>query len=230
MFANELEYANHVERMLQREGYSSEREVRVRGRYRVDILARRGETRTGVEVKFERAGVFDDLPKCEVIHRLPEVDEMYVCAPKVFLSEDARALAKTLGVGLLAVDTETLEWVLQSTRRAPAQLSLGVPGGMRQVDAGAEIACDVVVGNVGWKTAVDVEVLFVKAKPFVTPRKSESKAVRPMLESGERWEVSLKCRVAKGAKPGKHQLMVSARAPNADRRDAMVWFEVGKGG
>jgi hypothetical protein len=227
MFDNERAYADRIESLLRDAGYSTKREVRVRGGYRIDIVARKDETRVGIEVKFERAGLFDDLPKCEVIHRLPDVDEMYVCAPKVFLSEDAHALAKTLGGGLLAADVEKLEWILPSTRRAPAQLSLGIRGGTLQVDAGADIICDAVVSNGGWKTAVDVDVFLVKAKPFVTPRPSEARARRPMLESGGRWEVTLKARIAKGTKPGRYQLMVSAKAPNVtERRDAMLWFEV----
>ncbi len=78
-----------------------EREVRVRKRWCLDLLATK-DNRTGIEIKLDRRGLLDDILKARTLVRLPEVDEMFVCGPKVFMSEDVRALAASLGIGLVA--------------------------------------------------------------------------------------------------------------------------------
>jgi len=82
-------------------GFLVEREVRVRKRWCLDLLATK-DNRTGIEIKLDRRGLLDDILKARTLVRLPEVDEMFVCGPKVFMSEDVRALAASLGIGLVA--------------------------------------------------------------------------------------------------------------------------------
>src|SRR6266566_7315593 len=126
MFRNEREFAAFVQKALSRAGYKLKREVPVGARHRLDLLAVKDGVRKGIEVKFTRRGILDDLTKSRALLRLPEVDEMYVCGPKVFMSDDALALARSFGVGLLAVsDTGALTWPVQSKVLDPARLSLG---------------------------------------------------------------------------------------------------------
>ena len=102
MFRNEREFVDFVQKALSDVGYKLQREVPIGTRHWLDLLATKDGVRKGIEVKFTSRGILDDLTKARALHRLPEVDEMYVCGPKVFVSEDALALAKSLGVGLLA--------------------------------------------------------------------------------------------------------------------------------
>src|SRR5437773_201109 len=126
MFRNEHEFTTHVVRSLEVAGFEVKREVRVRGRLRLDIVAAKEGVRRGIEVKFNRRGLLDDLVKARAILSLPDVDEMYVCGPKVFMSEDVRSLAAKLGIGLLALtDAGELEWLAASKRLEPARLALG---------------------------------------------------------------------------------------------------------
>src|SRR6185503_18152891 len=163
---NEDEFQVAVARALRGQGYSVRREVRVRTGRRIDFLATRKRVRVGIEAKFGR-GLERDLVKSEQLSRLPELDKMYVCGPKAFMSEDVQALAAQRGVGLLALrDDGRLEWLLQPRKLLPARLSLG--GGYRYViEPGEKATHDTTVHNSGDKAAVDIEVHMVIAPPFV---------------------------------------------------------------
>lgn len=230
MFRNEREFADFVQKALSQAGHEVHREVPAGSRHRLDMLAVADGVRKGIEVKFTARGLLDDLTKSHALLRLPEVDEMYVCGPKVFMSEDVLALSTSLGVGLLAVsDTGDLHWLAKSKRLKPARLTLGgsyssvvVPGGEARYHAA--------VFNTGQKTAVNVEVSMVPAGAFSAPQKSKARARRAALEGGETWEADLVCKVKNGTRPGKHPLMLTVRAANAERENSTVHYEVREAG
>jgi hypothetical protein len=226
MFRNEREFVEFVEKALSAARYKVRREVAVGGRYRLDLLAMKGGIRKGVEVKFTNRGILDDLTKSRTLLPLPEVDEMYVCGPKVFMSEDVLALAATLGVGLLAVtDTGGLKWLAKSKRLKPAKLE--VTGSyVYVVYPGAEAVYQAAVFNIGEKTAMDVGVSMLTAGAFSAPQGSKARARRATLDGGGKWEVTLACKVKSNTRPGKHPLMVTVRADNAERSDDTAIYEV----
>lgn len=226
MFRNEREFVDFVEMALRRTGHEVQREVPVGGRHRLDLLATADGVRKGVEAKFTARGLLDDLAKSQALLRLSEVDEMYVCGPKVFMSEDVLALSTSLGVGLLAVsDVGELHWLVKSKRLKPARLTLA-GGYSAVVYPGGEARYHAAVFNMGEKTAVSVEVSMVPAGAFSAPKKSKARARRATIEGGEKWEVDLACKVKKGTRPGKHPLMLVVRAANAERENSTVHYEV----
>jgi len=161
-------------------GYTLQREVPVGARYRIDLLAAKDGVGKGIEVKFTSRGILDDLTKSRALLRLPEVDEMYVCGPKVFVSEDALALAKSLGVGLLAVsDSGALTGPVKSKVLDAARLSRG--GNYTGVVlAGGDAVYNATVFNNGQKTAVNVEVSMLQAGAFSAPRsRRRERGARP---------------------------------------------------
>ena len=236
MFRNEHQFTGLVAASLRAAGFEVRREVRVRGRQRLDILAIREALKYGVEVKFEKRGLLDDLYKARGILRLPDVDEMYVCGPKVFMSDDVRALATSLGVGLLAIgDAGELDWLVKSKRLEPPRLILNggyaKPRGKERFDTvrpGGKVVFIAAVFNNGEKTAVNVEVFMVPAGPFVTRTRSKARVKKPFLErSGNTaWSTRLECQVKAGTQPGKQLLMISVTADNAARDDDTVPYEV----
>src|SRR3989442_11757022 len=124
MFRNERQFTGQILKSLEAAGFAVRREVRV-GVKRLDILATKDGVRHGVEVKFNSRGLLDDVYKAQAILRLPDVDEMYVCGPRVFMSDDVRALATSLKVGLLAIDDAgELAWLVQSKRLEPPRLNV----------------------------------------------------------------------------------------------------------
>ncbi len=226
MFRNERQFVDFVQKALSDVGYKLQREVPIGTRHRLDLLATKDGVRKGIEVKFTSRGILDDLTKARALHRLPEVDEMYVCGPKVFVSEDALALAKSLGVGLLAAsDTGDLTWPIQSKVLEPPRLSLG-GGYMGVVVPGGEAVYNATVFNNGQKTAVNVEVSMLAAGAFSAPQKSKSRARRAAIEGSDKWEVTLICKVKSGTRPGQHPLMLTVKADNAPRQDSTVHYEV----
>ena len=227
MFRNEREFVNFVERALRAAGYDVQREVPVGSRHRIDLLIVKDGVRLGVEVKFTSRGILDDLAKSRALLPLPEVDEMYVCGPKVFMSEDALALARNLVVGLFAVEqTGALALLAESKRLRPARVT--ITGSYAPVvSPGGEAIYRAAVFNTGEKIAVNVEVSMLPAGAFSAPQKSKARARRAALEgSGGKWEVTLACKVKSTTLPGKHPLMVTVRADNAEREDSTVLYEV----
>ncbi|OLD88914.1 MAG: hypothetical protein AUG85_03305 [Gemmatimonadetes bacterium 13_1_20CM_4_66_11] len=230
MFRNEREFADFVQKALHQAGHDVQREVPVGSRHRLDMLAVADGVRKGVEVKFTARGLLDDLTKSQALLRLFEVDEMYVCGPKVFMSEDVLALSASLGVGLLAVsDTGELHWLAKSKRLKPARLSLA-GGYSAVVYPGGEARYHAAVFNMGEKTAVNVEVSMVPAGAFSAPQKSKARAQRATIDGGDKWEVDLACKVKNSTRPGKHPLMLTVRAANAERENSTVNYEVREAG
>ncbi len=236
MFRNEREFADHVVHALAVEGFAVKREIGVRGRMRLDITAAKEGVTTGVEVKFNSRGLLNDLVKAQAVLRLPEVDEMYVCGPKVFMSEDVRSLAASLGIGLLALtDAGELEWLAASKTLEPARLTLGggyvKPRGKMPFNAvrpGGKAVWNAAVFNHGGKTAVNVEVFMVPAGPFVARVRSKARVRKAFLErSGHTaWSARLECSVKEGTPPGIYPLMISVTADNAPRDNDTVSYEV----
>ena len=226
MFANESTFTEHVEQALQRLGYTTQREVRVRTGHRLDILATKDDVKAGIEVKFERRGILDDLTKSHTLLPLPEVDEMYVCGPRVFMNEDARALADRLGIGLLAVrDNGDLEWVAPCSRLQPAELRFsGVYTSL--VEPGEDVTYNATIVNDGQKAAIDVEVRMVVAAPFVARHRSKARARRSMVNGQDMWTTTLACNMKRSVKPGKYPLLISLTAENLPRTDRKVEYEV----
>lgn len=228
MFANEAAFTDYVEQALGEAGYTTQREVPVGTGHRVDILTSKDDVKAGIEVKFQRRGLLDDLTKSHVLLRLPEVDEMYVCGPHVFMSDDVRALADQLGIGLLAIrDSGELEWLAPCRRLEPVRLGLG--GNYPPVvEPGGEAVYNATVFNTGQKTAVDVEVRMVMAGPFAARYASKARARRALLGGQDKWSTTLVCNVKRAARPGKYPLLISVTAANAQRKDSTAEYEVRK--
>jgi hypothetical protein len=236
MSREEQEFTRQVTRALQAAGFEVKPEVRVRGRRRLDLVATKDKVIRGIEVKLDRRGLLDDLVKAQSILHLPDVDEMYVCGPKVFMSQDVRSLAARLGIGLLALtDAGELGWLTESKRLEPARLALSGAYVNRRdkmpfnaVRPGGKAVWNVAVFNNGGKTAVNVEVFMVPAGPFVARVRSKARVKKALLErSGPvAWSTLLECEVKKGTPPGTYPLMISVTADNAPRDDHTVLFEV----
>src|SRR5262249_22595476 len=159
----------------------------------------------GIEVKFNGRGLLDDLVKARKLLRLTDLDEVFVCGPKVLMSEDVRALATNLHIGLLALsDAGALEWLSVCKRLAPPRLTVG--GGHAEpkgklafnvVRPGGKVAWNAAVFNDGEKAAVNLEVFMVLAGPFVERKRSKSRVKKAFLErSGPTaWSAILECSV-----------------------------------
>ncbi len=232
---NEREFTERVIEALRTSGFQAEREVRVRTSWYLDLLATK-ENRKGIEVKLDRRGLLDDIVKAQRLVRLPDVDEMYVCGPKSFMSDDVRALATSLGIGLLALtDLGELEWLATSKRLEPARLTLNgafiKPRGklrFNQVRPGGKVLFNAAVFNGGDKMAVNVEVFMVPAGPFVARLPSKVRVKKALLErtGHTAWSAILECEVRKGTPPGTYPLMISVTADNAARDDTTIPYEV----
>ena len=117
-------------------------------------------------------------------------------------------------------------WLSESKRLRPAKVMLA-GGYSAGVSPGGEAMYHAAVFNIGEKTAVNVEVSMLPAGAFSAPQKSKARARRAALEGGGgKWEVTLACKVKSSTPPGRHPLMLTVRADNAEREDSTVFYEV----
>ncbi len=220
-------FAFELERALRGAGYETLRDVPVRTGRRIDMLASKDGVKLGVEVKLTNRGLLDDLTKSQQILRLPDVDQMYVAGPRGLMSQDVKALANQLGVGLLSLgDGGEIEWLLQGKVLEPARLTLG-GSYASAARPGGEAVYRVTVFNMGQKAAVGVEVRMVVAGPFVAPHPSKTRAKRLLIPPQDQWSTTLSCNVKQDAKPGKYPLLLTVKAENTERQDSTLYYQIG---
>lgn len=224
MFRSEIEFRDHIGNLLEEDGHVVIKEFKVPENYRIDLLARKNNMSKGIEVKFEKRGISDDINKCYGLHRLPEFDQIYVAAPKILISSDHIAYAQRLRIGLIGVSEESIEWLIKSDILKPPLLSGGSGLPNQIITPGKTFEVSKNVENRGEKVARHLEMYFMPGGPFATAEKARYK--RAKLAPGESWEVVFKIRVRKSARPGKYPLYLVCIAENVERSDTVWEIEV----
>ena len=151
MLNSEHDFINHIIVILKREGYQIENETRVPEGYRVDLKAFKENETFGIEVKFEKRGISDDISKCYKLHQLPEFDRVYVAAPKILISDDHIAFARNLKVGILGVDHDSIIKVSESDKLKSAELQSGASLPKQMITPGKSFVVSKTVRNLGGK-------------------------------------------------------------------------------
>ena len=215
MFKSEKEFRDHTAELLEADGHKVIKEYRVPEGFRVDILAHKNNVSRGFEVKFEKRGIVDDINKCYGLHRLPEFDEIYVAAPKIFLSSDLIAFAENLRIGVLGVKEDSIEWLLESHTLGPPRLSGGSSLPKQTITPGSTFEVSRRVGNGGEKVVRHLEMYFIPGGPFATAKTSRYK--RAKLAPGETWEEVFIIRFKKSVRPGKYPLYLTCIGENVER-------------
>jgi Holliday junction resolvase len=225
MFRNEADVRDFVVNLLRCEGHQVQIETRLSKGYRVDILAEKESVVRAIEVKETRRGISDDISKCCKILRLPEVSEVYVAAPKLLVSPDHVAFAKSVGVGVIAITEEGLKWLLQSSQLKPPQFS-GSSGYPILVKSGSIFKLSREVCNSGQKIARNLQIYCVPSGPFVIPPGNKRRFSRSYLEPGDKWGVEFTIRVRAGIPTGNYPLLTTAIADNIERGDMCCQIKV----
>ena len=220
MAGTEKRLVDHVALHLERLGYEVSRERKV-GRWRVDLLAEKDDSRLGIEVKADARGLLDDLNKCWQLLRSTDLDETYACAPTVLISEEDVSTAEELGVGLVGVGDNGLEWKVKSWRLDPPSLQLS-SSHLPTVGPGRQGWINLSVNNGGQKPAFNVHASIVSAGPFLRINKRVSESAKSKLDPRETRTVELRYRTRKTARPGIYPLVIAVTASNATRRTKNV--------
>ncbi len=229
MFKNESEFRNFVASLLEKEGFSIQKEVRVPEGYRVDLVATKNDLRSGIEVKLDHRGIADDISKGSILHKFPEFDHIYVAAPKMLISSELVSYAKQVRIGILGVKEDSVEWLQESQELRPAQLS-GGGGYPNQVEPGSIFRVSSNVHNQGEKVARHLEMFFIPGGPFATAPKEKSRHKLDKLAPNEEWDVEFKVKVRKSAKHGTYPLFISCTADGMKAVDRVFNLNVTCGG
>lgn len=224
MFKNEKEFRDHIEKLLTDDGHEVEKEFKVPERYRVDLRAVKDNVSKGIEVKFEKRGIADAINKCYRLHQLPEFDEVYVAAPKIFISQEYIGFARNLRIGLIGVSEKSFEWLIKSKSLKPPILSGSSTFPKQIITPGKTFVVHKSVTNDGEKIARNLEMYFTLGGPFATCDKARYK--RKRLAPDESWEVVFEIRVKKSARPGKHPLYLACAAENEEKSHTVWKIEI----
>jgi len=222
MVKNEIEFRDLLASLLEKEGFSVQKEFKLPEGYRVDLLAIKDDVRRGIEVKLEQRGISDDISKGSMLHKMPEFDYIYVAAPKMLISSELVSYAKRLRIGVIGVKEESIEWLLESEKLKPAQLLGGgsLPSQARHPGSIFEVSKH--VKNHGEKIVRHLEMFFIPSGPFVTTSKEKSRFKLAKLPPEELWEVKFKIKIKRSAKVGTYPLFLSCTADNLEASDD-VW-------
>jgi len=222
MVKNELEFRDLVASLLEKEGFTVQKEFRLLEGYRVDLLAIKDDVRSGIEVKLDQRGISDDISKGSILHKMPEFDYIYVAAPKMLISSELLSYAKRLRIGVIGVKEDSIEWLEESEKLKPAQLLGGgsLPNQVKHPDSIFEVSKH--VRNHGEKIVRHLEMFFIPSGPFVTAPKEKSRFKLAKLSPGESWEVKFKIKIKRSAKVGTYPLFLSCTADNLETSDN-VW-------
>jgi hypothetical protein len=228
MFRNELEFRDFVATLLEKEGFSVQKEFGVPEGYRVDLLAIKDGVRSGIEVKVDARRISDDISKGTVLHRLPEFDHIYVAAPRILISSDLIGYAKRVRIGLIGVREDSIEWLQGSEKLKPAELLGGAGLPNQLISPGSIFKVSKNVENHGEKVARHLEVFFMRGGPFATAPKEKSRYRLPKLSPGESWKLEFRIKVKKSAKPGTYPLYLCCAADGVKASDNVFDIKIGK--
>ena len=204
-FPNEAALADFVANKLEQEHYQVSREVTMYPRRRVDILAKKPEKNIVVQVKLHERGISDDISKSEAFLVLPEVDLVYIAAPKLHLSDHLMGFANRLGVGVIGVTEQGIEWLIEGEKWGQARLSIGASY-KGEVHVGEIFEIKLSAHNSGGKIARSVSFMYVPAYPFRLPKGENNRRFVKQLEPAEKVEVAFKIKVQSDAVPKEYPL------------------------
>ena len=214
MQKNETKFRDFIAELLIKAYFKIEKEYRLPGGKRVDILATKKKLRLGIEVKLIPRGVNDDISKANRLLQMPELDEVYVAAPVHVITNEHDAYAQMTGVGLIEVLEHSFKYRLKSQRRRPAELWGG--GGLNGIDfaPGSIVELYYHVKNHGNKIARNAEMFFIPSGPFVKAPNEKAKFKKSIIEPEEDWRNDFKIKVKKNIASGKYPLFIGCTADN----------------
>jgi len=224
-FANETALTDFVAKKLEQEHYQVSREATIYPRRRVDILAKKPDKNIVVQVKLHEKGISDDISKSEVLLTLPEVDLVYIAAPKLHLSDPLLGFARRLRVGVIGITDEGIEWLVEGEKLGLARLSIGASF-KPTACLGETFEIKLSAHNSGGKIARDISFMYLPAYPFRLPRGEKNRKSVKQLEPGKNVEVPFKIKVQSDAPPKKYSLYTRITGERLETHEDVYLIEV----
>jgi len=211
-----------IKRKLEEQGYTAKLEATAYKGVRVDLLARKDGETLAIEVKTSRMSVFDALGKSEKLRIQPDIDFVYIAAPKGIIEEDILNFAKypRIGVGVIGVTEQDIEWLVKASKKDPANLSGGYSY-RSSVTPGEIFPLRIDVENRGGKIARNIEVSYIPVDPFTVPPGEVSQKKIDELLPEERRSPEFRVKVKEEAEPGRYFLFTK-RSAQGLKPDAYV--------
>jgi len=156
-----------LHRKFKEMGYSIQSEVTI-DKTEIDLLARKGGKRLAIEVKATRPGVLSSIPTLSKLRVHPEIDRIYIAAPKSVFTDDIFTIAKypPIGIGLISIVDNEIEWSSDARETQPARTTVTSYSAPPSVVPKEIFHIKVTFGNGGGKIAKKIEVRCTPLGPF----------------------------------------------------------------
>jgi len=200
---SEHKYCEFIRRKLEESGYQVFPGATV-GERQIDLLAKKEGKSLAIEIKTTQDRVLDSIPSLVKLKVLPEIDFVYIAAPKAVLTKDMVTIADygPIGIGLIGIADDEIEWSLKPKETAPARLTMTSYEMINRLFPEETFNAKVYLGNSGGKIARKIEVECKPIGPFI----AISERIQRIndLQPGNRAAVSFTFKVEQGADPGRY--------------------------
>ena len=200
---NEQEYCKFIHRKLEESGYQVFPDATV-GERQIDLLAKKDGKSSAIELKTTKDRVLDSIPKLVKLKVLPEIDFVYIAAPRAVLTKDVVTIAEygSIGIGLIGMADDEIEWFLKPRETAPARLTMTGYEMINRIFPGETFNIKAYFGNGGQKISRKIEVECRSIGPFTAI--SEQTQRIENLQPGDRVTAGFTFKAEQGADPGKY--------------------------
>lgn len=200
---NEHKYYEFIRRKLEESGYKVFLGATV-GERQIDLLAKKEGKSLAIEIKTTKDRVLDSIPSLIKLKVLPEIDFVYIAAPRDVLTKDIVTIAAygPIGIGLIGTADDEIEWPLKPRETAPARLAMTGYEMINRIFPGETFNIKAYFGNSGEKISRKIEVECRPIGPFTAI--SEQTQRIDKLQPGDRVAVGFTFKAEQGADPGKY--------------------------
>jgi hypothetical protein len=200
---DEHEHCEFIRRKLEESGYQVFPSATVAER-QIDLLAKKDGKSLAIEIKTTKDRVLDSIPSLVKLKILPEIDFVYIAAPKAVLTKDIVTIAdyRPIGIGLIGITDDEIEWSLKPQETAPARLAMTGYETISRIFPGETFNIKAYFGNPGQKISRKIEVECRLIGPF-TAISEQTQRIED-LQPGDRVAVGFMFKAEQGADPGKY--------------------------
>ena len=234
MWETESELRDFIKKKLEETNHRVKTEVTIRG-FRIDLIAEKEESIEKletekmavdivgtkkvikcIEVKLHnRNEIYNAINKCINLSYFPELDEVYVAFPEIYLNKEIEEILKMHPIGAILVTKEKCEIIPPYRSRKPPNLH---PTSSRPFKAVIGKIFEIYLGayNDGEKNAYNVKFKWKPAKPFKIPFGEKNIKTVSKIEPGQSVSMPFKIEVRPKSKPGKYGIFASISAEGLD--------------
>ncbi|HKM50003.1 MAG TPA: hypothetical protein VJZ75_02370 [Candidatus Bathyarchaeia archaeon] len=201
-----MDFRSLVSLLLQNMGFTVQLEAVLYKNTKVDILAvKPGSERQAIELALVPGKEFDAITYLSKLVTWPDIDTSYIAIPQGNQNEDVKYFAQNLGVGLIIVTPDRLNYALPAARfMGNIMLGISIPS---EVKPSEMFEFSITITNNGQKILANLEATYIPSYPFSCPEGEQTSRKMDDVPIGSNRSVSFRAKVAEDATPDTYPLL-----------------------